>query len=123
MTRYILFLLFILLITGCSYKQPTISKSSVVIFKTPLLKFYDKGFINTYDDHIHLQIFEVGQVVLDLLIYKDKICENSFKCMDAESFNAKYLDSSYKEDFLYNLFSQKNIYYKDKEHGILIKVK
>jgi len=87
------------------------------------MKFYDKGFVNYYDNHIHLQIFEVGHMVLDLMIYKDKICKSSLKCMDAQAFNTKYLHSSYKEDFLYNLFSKKQIYHKDKTNGILIKVK
>jgi hypothetical protein len=114
-----IFLLFI----GCSSKAPLESKSSVVIFKTPQMKFYDKGFINYFDDHIHLQIFAVGNVVLDLKIYKDEICQSTFECMQAKQFNKKYLHSSYKEDFLYNLFLQKNIYHKDRKNGILIKVK
>jgi hypothetical protein len=123
MFRYLLFTIIILLITGCSYKQLIQSKSSVVIFKTPTMKFYDKGFINYYKDHIHLQIFEVGNIVLDLTIYKNRVCTSTLECLRGKDFNRQYLHSSYKEDFLYNLFLQKEIYHKDKKNGILIKVK
>lgn len=108
---------------GCAAKKPLVTKSSTVLFKTPNMKFYDKGFINKYDDYIHLQIFEVGHLVLDLEIYKDEICKSSLECMSANDFNRKYFHSSYKEDFLYNLFSQNKIYFKDKKNKILIKVK
>jgi len=87
------------------------------------MKFHDKGFINRYDDHIHLQIFEVGHLALDLEIYKDKVCQSTLECISSKEFNAQYLDNSYKEDFLYNLFSKKDIYHKDKLNNILIKVK
>lgn len=113
-----------LLFFGCTSKtQPLTSKSSVIIFKTQNMKFYDKGFINYFEDHIHLQVFAVGRVVLDLQIYQDKVCQSTFECMSGKEFNKQYLHSSYKEDFLYNLFSQKEIYHKDNENGILIKVK
>ena len=87
------------------------------------MKFYDKGFITKYKDNIHLQIFNAGQVVLNLKIYKDKICQSTFKCIGPKEFNAKYFHKSYKDDFLYNLFSQNKIYFKDKKNKILIKVK
>ena len=57
-----------MLYTGCATKKPIYSKSSTVIFKTPNMKFYDKGFITKYDDFIQLQIFNVGNLVLDLKI-------------------------------------------------------
>lgn len=122
MIKIILLAIF-LFFTGCSSKTPLDSKSSVVLFKTPQLKFYDKGFINYFDDHIHLQVFTVGSVVLDLKIYQQKICQSTFECISGSEFNKQYLHSSYTEDFLYNLFSQKNIEHKDRENGILIKVK
>ncbi|PIF04052.1 MAG: hypothetical protein CSA86_03730 [Arcobacter sp.] len=87
------------------------------------MKFYDKGFISYYDKYIQLQLFNVGNLILDLSIYKDKVCESTFKCISAKQFNSKYLNSSYSDDFLYTLFSKKNIYFKDKKNHILIKVK
>ena len=113
----------ILFITACATKQPLVIESHTILIKTPQMKFYDKGFISQYEDYIHLQIFQVGNVVLDLKIYKDTICQSTLECISAREFNDKYLHNSYKEDFLYNLFSQKKIYYKDTINNILIKVK
>jgi hypothetical protein len=113
----------VLVFTSCSIKEPILTSSHTVIFKTPQLKFYDKGFITLYEDKIHLQIFQVGNIVLDLKVYKDKVCQSTLKCISAKEFNKKYLHNSYKDDFLYNLFLQKKIYFKDKINNILIKVK
>ena len=109
--------------TGCATKKLHYSKSTTVLFKTPTMKFYDKGFISKYEDYIHLQIFEVGQIVLDLKIYKDEVCKSTLECLSSREFNEQYLDSSYKDEFLYNLFSKNEIYFKDKKKNILIKVK
>ena len=104
-------------------KQPNKSISSTIIIKSPLIKFYDKGFIEYYDDHINLVLLNVGNIILNLEIYKDRICKSTFECLDSKQFNEKYFDKSYKKDFLYTLFRQKNIYFKDTTNGILIKVK
>lgn len=87
------------------------------------MKFYDKGFVYKYENYIHLQIFNVGNIVLDLKIYKDEICRSSLECINSKEFNEKYLDIRYENDFLYKLFSKENIYHKDKKNNILIKVK
>ena len=87
------------------------------------MKFYDKGFIFYYDDYVNLQLLNIGNVVLDMSIYPDKICKSSFECLDANSFNERFLHKSYKKSFLYDLFQQNTIYFKDKKNKILIKVK
>jgi len=87
------------------------------------MKFYDKGFITKYEDNIHLQIFNVGNLVLNLKIYKDEVCQGTLQCISSEEFNKQYFHTSYKDDFLYNLFSKNKIYFKDRENNILIKVK
>lgn len=117
--------LFILsfLIIGCSMKQPIKSQSATILLKTPTMKFYDKGFITKYEDNIHLQIFNAGQMVLNLKIYKDEVCQGTLQCMSSKEFNSLYFHTSYKDNFLYNLFSQNKIYFKDRENNILIKVK
>jgi hypothetical protein len=121
--KKLLFLSFIFIFTGCSIKQPIKSRSATIIFKTPNIKFYDKGFITKYEDKIHLQIFNVGRLVLDLKIYKDEVCQGTLQCINSKEFNSQYFHKSYKDDFLYNLFSQNKIYFKDRQNGILIKVK
>jgi hypothetical protein len=121
--KLISIIIFTILLIGCSYKQPLYTSSAIIIFKTPQIKFYDKGFITKYTNHIHLQIFQVGNLVLDLKIYKNTICQSTLKCMSSKEFNKKYLHKSYEDDFLYRTFSKENISYKDTINKILIKVK
>jgi hypothetical protein len=108
---------------GCTYKQPILSQSATIVFITPILKIYDKGFITYYDNYIHLQVFNISRVVLNLKIYKDKICQNDFKCLSSKKFNEKYLIKDYKDNFIYNLFKNDIVYFKDKKNKILIKIK
>ena len=122
--KYLTFYLFtIFLFLGCASKQPIKTSSATILFKTPLIKFYDKGFIQKYDNYINLNILNAGVSVLNLKIYKDEICQATFECITSAEFNKKYLDSLYKDDFLYKLFSNKKIYFKDKKNKIFIKVK
>lgn len=124
MKKHILItLFFVFIIQGCALKQNVTTTSHTIVFKTPVFKFYDRGFITKYNNHIKLQIYNAGHVVLYLDIYKNRICQSTFQCIKAKEFNRKYLHNSYKDDFLYNLFSQEKIYHKDKKNNILIKVK
>lgn len=95
------------------------------MIKTPQLKFYDKGFISKYLNYTQVQIFSAGTSVLNLKIYKDRICRDTFECENLESFNRKFLHKSYDSQFLKNLFEkeQKEVTYRDKENKILIKIK
>jgi hypothetical protein len=121
-TITVIFLIFLL--SGCSLKQPIVSQSATIIFKTPTMKFYDKGFITKYEDYIHLQILNIGVVVLNLKIYENMVCQDTLECLDNKEFNLKYLSKNYDDKFLYNLFSkEKNIRFKDKKSNIFIKVK
>ncbi len=123
MFRKLFVLIFAITFWGCSQKQPNLSQETIVIFKTPVMKFYDRGFVNKYDDHINLQVFEVGKLALNLYVYKDKICQSTFECLSGAEFNKKYLHPSYKKDFLYTLLSKDKIYHKDRKNNIFIKVK
>lgn len=117
-----LILFMVILFTGCSIKQPLKEQSATILIKTPTMKFYDKGFITHYQDHTHLQIYNAGQSVLELKIYKDKICKDTFACQSLKSFNKDFLHTSYEDDFLPKLFSEKSIDFKDTQHKITIRV-
>lgn len=108
---------------GCVSKQPLTSISSTIIIKTPNMKYYDKGFVLYYEDHTQLQLLNIGKVVLDLKIYKNKICKGTFECLSAQDFNKEYFNESYEDDFLYKLFKNQKINFRDKKNNILIKVK
>ncbi len=117
-----LFFVFIIFLTGCSVKQPVVTKSAIITFKTKKFKFNDQGFIEKYDDKVKLTILALGVTESEITIYKDKICKNSISCFDSDRFNEQFLDESYEKDFLYNLFNKEDIDFKDKEHRVFIKV-
>lgn len=106
-------------------KQPTLSSSATILLKTPALKYYDKGFITKYDNYTQVQIFSAGISILNLKLYEDKVCSDTFSCLDNKSFNKQYLHKSYEGPFLKKLFEKedKNIVFRDRENRILIKVK
>jgi hypothetical protein len=120
--RFLISLIFLFIVTGCSYKQPVQIKSATIVFKTPTLKFYDKGFLERYEDNVKLTILNLGVVVTEMTIYKNKVCKNFVLCYDGDTFNDNFLNKSYAKDFLYTLFTQDNISFKDPKNGILIKV-
>ncbi len=118
---FILSFLFI----GCATKEPIVSQSATILIKTPTMKFYDKGFITSYDNYTQIQIYSAGQTVLDLMLYTNRICKSTFECENSKSFNEKFLHTSYKDDFLKELFEkdEKSIVHRDKKNSILIKIK
>jgi hypothetical protein len=121
--KYIFYIVFVLLFTACSTKQIKQSNSAIIIFKTPSMKFYDRGFVKIYDKYINLQIYNSGQIALNLDIYKNKICKGFLQCQSSKEFNKNYLNSDYSDDFLFKLFSKNKVYFKDKLNSIFIKVK
>jgi hypothetical protein len=118
----IFFSFFILLFfLGCSSKQLH-STSATVLLKVNGLKLYDKGFITKFNDKINITVFSFGEVILNLDVYKDRVCETTFKCIDSKTFNKNYLSPTYNDDFLYQLLLQEKIDFKDKKNSIRIKV-
>ena len=95
------------------------------MIKTPKMKFYDKGFITKSRDYTKVQIFSAGTSVLSLKIYDNQICKDTFKCQSLKSFNDEFLNKSYKDTFIKELFDNedKEIIHRDKKNNILIKIK
>jgi len=124
MKKIIVSILLLFFMLGCASKQPQLSQSATILIKTPAMKFYDNGFITKYDDYTKVQIFNAGNLVLELLLYKDEICKDSLRCQSSVDFNAQYLHKSYQKDFLKKLFdsNDKKIVFKDMENHILIKI-
>lgn len=89
------------------------------------MKFYDKGFIYRYDNFIQVQVFSVGQAILNMKIYENRVCSSTFRCQDLKTFNRKNLHKSYDRDFLKKLFSsnKKEVIHRDRKNGILIKIR
>lgn len=113
------------LFSGCAQKKPLLSESATILIKTPALKFYDKGFITQYDDHVNVEIYSAGVQVLYLDLYDERICKSTFECTTPKDFNNNFLHGSYAPTFLKSLFMQKekNTTFRDRKNGILIKIK
>ena len=88
------------------------------------MKFYDKGFITRYQNYTKVEILSAGTTILNLDIYKDRVCKSTFECQSLSSFNEEFLDKNYKKSFLKDLFDKedKKIVFRDKEKRILIKI-
>lgn len=116
---------FTLFFLGCSFNQAKIVSSATILIKTPKLKFYDKGFISKYANFTRVEIFSAGVSVLRLDLYDNQVCKDSFKCQKSKNFNKEFLDSSYEDSFLKDLFerNKKSIIHKDRKNNILIKIK
>ncbi|OPX27770.1 MAG: hypothetical protein B1H07_00620 [Campylobacteraceae bacterium 4484_166] len=123
MQNIILSLLVLFFITGCASKQANTSKPAIVIFKTKKLNFYDQGFVTHFDNYTKLQVYSMGQSVLELDVSPKKVCSPMFSCIKSQTFNNKFLHHSYEDDFLYKLLNKKRIHHKDKKNKIFIKVK
>ena len=89
------------------------------------MKFYDKGFITKYSDYTNVQILQAGTAILNLKIYDNQICRDTFTCQSLRSFNNEFLDKSYADSFIKDLFDNedKEIIHRDKKNKILIKIK
>ncbi len=110
--------------SACSVKEPQISQGATILIKTPTMKFYDKGIIKKYSNHTQVAIFSAGNAVLELKIYANRICKDTFECQTLASFNAQHLNSAYDDNFIKNLFDQedKTIVFEDKPNNIVIKI-
>ncbi|RXK05927.1 hypothetical protein CRV07_07600 [Halarcobacter ebronensis] len=88
------------------------------------MKFYDRGFISIYKNYTQVQVLSAGTVVLNLEMYDDRICKDTFACQTYKSFNKEFLSSKYEDKFIKKLFEEnkKNTLFRDKENNILIKI-
>ena len=132
------FLAIVLLFGGCTTKTPTKTQSALVTISTPSMKYNDLGFIKSYNDSVGLEIYSFGKALIDLRVYENKICSSTFKCMSSQQFVQEYIHPSYPKSFFNNIINFKelddmngisyqyekenNLYYRDKENKILIKI-
>jgi hypothetical protein len=94
--------------SACSTKNFDITKTKVIIIKSPKLKFADLGYIRNLDDSIELELFVAGKSI-------EKISINHLICVSAgrmtkSGFNKDYLNESYPSDTLQSILLAKPIY-------------
>jgi hypothetical protein len=139
------------LLGGCAMKKPGVSEAYLVVLKTPKWRFADTGYVRTGDKVAELEVFEAGQRVLRLQI-ENLVCVETQGCLSKSEFNSRYLSPDYPDDLLYHLLrgepifegkhlvrgdagyeqvfggivyrvGGKEIYFKDCERGIMIKLR
>jgi len=141
------------LLSACVPKQYEKNESSLIIIKTPMIKFADLGYVRKNKDEVRIDLFTAGQLVQSIEI-NHLICVDD-GCMSKSAFNADYLHPSYPDDLILNVllsrpifdraslqktdvgFIQKlksteynivykieggNVYFKDKQNRLLIKI-
>ena len=105
--KYIL-LIFILIFSACSTKNYEITKTKIVIIKSPQIKFSDLGYLRNSDKDVELELFMAGKSIQKINI-NHLICVNE-GCMSKSGFNADYLNANYPDDILQNILLARPIY-------------
>ena len=75
------FLIFLLLVVlgGCAKPSLSLEKTTpkIIFFSTKDFRFYDVGLIKSYSNgDISLEIFNAGHLLLEFLVFKNRICLN-----------------------------------------------
>ena len=75
------FLIFLLLVVlgGCAKPSLSLEKTTpkIIFFSTKDFRFYDAGLIKSYSNgDISLDIFNAGHLLLEFLVFKNRICLN-----------------------------------------------
>nr|WP_321267765.1 hypothetical protein [uncultured Sulfurimonas sp.] len=105
--KYLL-ITFILLFSACSTKNYEITKTKVIIIKSPKIKFADIGYIRNTGKSIELELFVAGKMIEKITI-NHLIC-TSEGCMTKGGFNEDYLHESYPLGILQNIILGNAIY-------------
>ena len=105
--KYLL-LIFILIFSACSTKNYDITKTKIVIIKSPQIKFSDLGYLRNSENSIELELFIAGHAIQKISI-NHLICVSE-GCMSKSGFNEDYLNENYPDDILQNILLAKPIY-------------
>jgi len=103
-TFFTLFFLF----SGCSKNYYEAPRASLIVIKSPKLKYADMGFIYRGKKQVKAQVYSSGKAVFTLTIGK-RVCVDS-NCMSEEQFYKNYLFADYPKGTLANIFLKKPIF-------------
>jgi len=99
-------------LVGCVGAMPEYksSKSSMIIFKTPTVKYADQGFVSKASSETKVEIYGSGQPVMRLRVTPSQTCLSSLECMSNSEFNKKVLQANYPADTLLHIFNGEKIF-------------
>ena len=101
-----------LALSGCVGAMPEYNKSkgSMIIFKTPTVKYADQGFVSSANSEVKVEIYGSGQALMRLRVTPTQTCMSSMACMSNTEFNKKVLQANYPADTLENIFKGEQIF-------------
>lgn len=99
------------LINGCAQKQYTKQSSALIVFKTPVYKYADMGFIYENRDQVKVEIYGSGQVLTKFTINRTGVCMSLLECMSKTRFNEKVLSEYYPRTLLENIFRGRPVFH------------
>ena len=108
--KYLAFLVLLLLFTGCKERPYTTQSSAYIVFKTPMFKYADMGFIYENSEHLKVEIYSSGQAMTTLTIAEDSVCMRQMQCMTKATFNQKVLSRDYPKETLVEILEGKPIF-------------
>jgi len=92
------------MLVGCTKPAYTQQESALIVWKTPLLRYADQGFIYKAPAATKVEIYSNGSPLLRLRIDRERICASFWACESKSRFNAKYLNRYYPPDTLEHIF-------------------
>ncbi len=97
-------------LSGCRTPGlPEAQEGVFVVWKTPVMRYADQGFLYRGKDRIRLEIYANGQAVMRLSVTPTQICSGAL-CTDPQTFNLRYLSPHYPKTFLIHLLAGEPIF-------------
>jgi len=110
--KLLVFMSVVYLFTACTGKDAKKQESAFIVMKTKTIKFADMGFIYSGTFGVKVEVYAVGQPLVDLSINSQNICLSLLECMDKEEFNEEVLSAYYPATLLENIFKSEAIFEK-----------
>jgi len=100
-------------LSGCIGSMPNYqtSKGTMIVFKTPTMRYADQGFVSIANSETKVEIYGSGQAVMRLRITPSQVCVSSMACMSKKEFNTKVLGNpNYPDTLIENIFKGEPIF-------------
>jgi len=88
---------------GCFAEKEVVPQEALfVVWKTPVMRYADQGFLYHGKERLRLEIYASGQAVMRLSVTPSQVCSGAL-CMSRKEFNLRYLSPHYPETLLENI--------------------
>ncbi|WP_457607698.1 hypothetical protein [Nitratifractor sp.] len=95
--------------TACMEKETVPQEGIFVVWKTPVMKYADQGFLYHEKEKLRLEIYASGQPVMQLTVTPTQVCTSGL-CMSKEQFNLRYLSPDYPKDTLEKILNGEPVF-------------